>query len=57
MKLLKLILFALVYAFVTSTESKTSSHTKMRMQSLQSLLSEYESFNKRAENFQKSNHQ
>lgn len=56
MKLVKLILQALVISLICtliySTETNTSSKTKMRMQNLQKLLSDYQTFNKKAQKFQ-----
>ncbi len=56
MKLVKVIfsvvVVSLLCSFVTSTETTTSSKTKMKMQNLQKLLNDYQSFNNRAETYQ-----
>ena len=56
MKLVKLLLEAIVLSvicsLISSTETNTSTNTKMRMQNLQKLLSDYQTFNKKAEKYQ-----
>ena len=55
MKLIKFILSMFIFAIVSqnvfTSETSTSSETKMKMQSLEKLYNDYQNFNKKAENY------
>jgi hypothetical protein len=57
MKLVKIIIgficIAVFSNYVFATESSSKSKTKMRMQSLENLLFDYQKFNKKAESVKK----